>query len=139
MKIGHADDDRVKTGVTVILPDEPALCGVDVRGGGPGTRETDTLALGGLVDRVHAIVLAGGSVYGLAAADSVCRELGAKGIGFVAGPPPIPVSPIVPPAILFDNANSGDKDWGTTPPYERLGREALHSVSHGGVVRHLVR
>lgn len=130
MKIGHADDDRVKTGVTVILPDEPALCGVDVRGGGPGTRETDTLALGGLVDRVHAIVLAGGSVYGLAAADSVCRELGAKGIGFVAGPPPIPVSPIVPSAILFDNANGGDKDWGTTPPYERLGREALHSVSH---------
>ena len=130
LKIGHAQDETVKTGVTVILPDEPALCGVDVRGGGPGTRETDTLALGGLVDRVHAIVLSGGSVYGLAAADAVCRELGAKGVGFVAGPPPIPVSPIVPSAILFDNANGGDKNWGTKPPYPKLGKAALRSVSH---------
>ena len=130
LKIGHAQDVNVKTGVTVILPDEPALCGVDVRGGGPGTRETDTLALGGLVDRVHAIVLSGGSVYGLAAADGVCRELGRKGIGFVAGPPPIPVSPIVPSAILFDNANGGDKNWGAEPPYLELGQKALKLVSH---------
>ncbi|MEL6686451.1 MAG: P1 family peptidase [Pseudomonadota bacterium] len=130
LKIGHAHDAKVKTGVTVILPDEPALCAVDVRGGGPGTRETDTLALGGLVDRVHAIVLSGGSVYGLAAADGVCRELGRKGIGFVAGPPPIPVSPIVPSAILFDNANGGDKDWGGHPPYLELGQKALGAVSH---------
>lgn len=129
LQIGHAHDARVKTGVTVLLPDNPALCAVDVRGGGPGTRETDTLALGGLVDRVHAIVLAGGSVYGLAAADAVCSALGAKNIGFVAGPPPIPVSPIVPSAILFDNANGGDKDWGLTPPFHRLGRDALASVS----------
>lgn len=129
LQIGHAHDVNVKTGVTVLLPDTPALCAVDVRGGGPGTRETDTLALGGLVDRVHAIVLAGGSVYGLAAADAVCSELGAKGIGFVAGPPPIPVSPIVPSAILFDNANGGDKRWGRTPPFHRLGREALTAAS----------
>lgn len=129
LQIGHAHDAGVKTGVTVLLPNNPALCAVDVRGGGPGTRETDTLALGGLVDRVHAIVLAGGSVYGLAAADAVCCELGAKRVGFVAGPPPIPVSPIVPSAILFDNANGGDKDWGPTPPFHRLGREALASVS----------
>lgn len=130
VRIGHAHDSDVRTGVTVILPDAPSLCAVDVRGGGPGTRETDTLALGGLVNRVHAIVLAGGSVYGLAAADSVCRELGARGIGFVAGPPPIPVSPIVPSAILFDNANGGNKDWGTSPPYENLGRDALKAASH---------
>lgn len=129
LQIGHAHDVSVKTGVTVLLPDNPALCAVDVRGGGPGTRETDTLALGGLVDRVHAVVLAGGSVYGLAAADAVCAELGAKGVGFVAGPPPIPVSPIVPSAILFDNANGGDKGWGQTPPFHRLGGEALASVS----------
>lgn len=129
LQIGHAHDAAVKTGVTVLLPDAPALCAVDVRGGGPGTRETDTLALGGLVDRVHAIVLAGGSVYGLAAADAVCCELGAKGVGFVAGPPPIPVSPIVPSAILFDNANGGDKRWGQTPPFYRLGREALAAAS----------
>lgn len=129
LQIGHAHDARVKTGVTVLLPDNPALCAVDVRGGGPGTRETDTLALGGLVDRVHAVVLAGGSVYGLAAADAVCCALGAKNIGFVAGPPPIPVSPIVPSAILFDNANGGDKDWGQTPPFYQLGQDALASVS----------
>jgi L-aminopeptidase/D-esterase-like protein len=128
LKIGHAHDPHVKTGVTVLLPDNPALCAVDVRGGGPGTRETDTLALGGLVDRVHAIVLSGGSVYGLAAADAVCAELGAKGIGFVAGPPPIPVSPVVPSAILFDNANGGNKAWGATPPFYRLGQEALASA-----------
>jgi len=129
LRIGHAHDGTVRTGVTVIVPDAPSLCAVDVRGGGPGTRETDTLALGGLVDRVHAIVLSGGSVYGLAAADAVCAELGAKGVGFVAGPPPIPVSPIVPSAILFDNANGGDKNWGRTPPYRSLGVAALESLS----------
>lgn len=129
LRIGHAHDETVRTGVTVIVPDAPSLCAVDVRGGGPGTRETDTLALGGLVDRVHAIVLSGGSVYGLAAADAVCAELGAKGVGFVAGPPPIPVSPIIPSAILFDNANGGDKSWGRTPPYRSLGQTALESLS----------
>ena len=128
--IGHAHDEKIRTGVTVIVPDDPSLCAVDVRGGGPGTRETDTLALGGLVDRVHAIVLSGGSVYGLAAADAVCAELGSKGVGFVAGPPPIPVSPIVPSAILFDNANGGDKNWGGTPPYHALGKAAWTALSH---------
>lgn len=129
LQIGHAHDAAIKTGVTVLKPTDPALCVVDVRGGGPGTRETDTLALGGLVDRVHAVVFAGGSVYGLAAADAVCADLGAQGIGYAAGPPPIPVSPIVPSAILFDNANGGDKDWGNSPPFHRLGREALAAVA----------
>lgn len=128
LKIGHAHDVNIRTGVTVILPDEAALCSVDIRGGGPGTRETDTLAHGGLVDRVHAIVLAGGSVYGLAAADAVCGELGRQGIGFVAGPSPIPVSPIVPAAILFDNANGGNKDWGARSPFATLGRAALNAA-----------
>ncbi|WP_298917894.1 P1 family peptidase [uncultured Algimonas sp.] len=129
LRIGHAHDPVVRTGVTVVVPDRPAVCAVDIRGGGPGTRETDTLALGGLIERVHAIVLAGGSVYGLAAADAVCRDLGARGIGFVAGPPPVPVSPIVPAAILFDNANGGDKDWGAAPPFRALGHDALDTAS----------
>jgi D-aminopeptidase len=129
IEIGHAHDAVIKTGVTVLKPTNPALCAVDIRGGGPGTRETDTLAFGGLVDRVHAVVFAGGSVYGLAAADAVCADLGARGVGYAAGPPPIPVSPIVPSAILFDNANGGDKDWGDSPPFHRLGRAALASVS----------
>lgn len=128
LKIGQAHNERVKTGVTVLLPDQPIRCGVDVRGGGPGTRETDALGDSGLIDSVHAIVLSGGSVYGLDAASSVTADLGAQGIGYNAAPPPIPVSPIVPAAILFDNANGGDKDWGTEPPFAKLGREALQNA-----------
>ena len=127
-QLGHAHDAKAQTGVTVILPDAPARAAVDVRGGGPGTRETDTLAHGGLIERVHAVVLAGGSVYGLAAADAVCAELGARGVGFDTGRPGVPVSPIVPAAILFDNANGGDKAWGSGPPFARLGREALNAA-----------
>jgi len=128
LRIGQAHDAKVKTGVTVILPDNPASCAVDVRGGGPGTREICALQDGGLIDSVHAVVLAGGSVYGLAAADGVTSFLGDKGIGYVAGPAPIPVSPIVPSAILFDNANGGDKSWGNNPPFRGLGFAACHAA-----------
>ena len=65
LSVGQAHDNEVKTGVTVVLPDKPVTCSVDVRGGGPGTRETETLNDGGLIDKVHAICLSGGSVYGL--------------------------------------------------------------------------
>ena len=129
LKVGQSYDEKVRTGVTVLLPDQPVKCAVDVRGGGPGTRETDALGDSGLIDRVHGIVLSGGSVYGLDAASSVTAELGAQGIGYSAAPAPVPVSPIVPSAILFDNANGGDKNWGTQPPFSRLGREALANVS----------
>ena len=125
IKVGNAHDDKIKTGVSVIVPDKPVLCAVDVRGGGPGTRETDALSSDGSVENVHAIVLSGGSVYGLAAADAVCAELGRRRIGYEVAPAPVPVSPIVPAAILFDNANGGNKDWGDTPPFAHLGREAL--------------
>jgi len=128
LKLGQAHDEAVKTGVTVIMPDTPASCAVDVRGGGPGTRETDTLNDGGLIDKVHAIVLSGGSVYGLAAADGVCAWLGDKRIGYAPGSAPIPVSPIVPSAILFDNANGGNKSWGLDPPYRSLGLKACESM-----------
>jgi len=130
LKIGQAHDVAVKTGVTVILPDIPATCAVDVRGGGPGTRETDTLQDGGLIDQVHSICLSGGSVYGLAAADGVCAWLGSQRIGYAPGPEPIPVSPIVPSAILFDNANGGDKDWGLEPPFRKLAIEACQTASN---------
>jgi D-aminopeptidase len=123
-KVGQAHDARVKTGVTVILPDSPAKCAVDVRGGGPGTREIMALQDGGLIEEVHAVVLSGGSVYGLAAADGVTAWLGHKRIGYAPGPAPIPVSPIVPSAILFDNANGGDKEWGLEPPFRALGQLA---------------
>ena len=130
VQVGCAHDAAARTGVTVILPERAAVCGVDVRGGGPGTRETDTLALGGLVERVHAVVLSGGSVYGLAAADGVCAWLGAQGIGYRASAnDAVPLSPIVPAAILFDNANGGDKTWGAEPPFRRLGVRACEAAS----------
>jgi L-aminopeptidase/D-esterase-like protein len=126
LKVGQAEDLAVRSGVTVVLPDERAVCAADVRGGGPGTRETDALAAENLVEAVDAVVLSGGSVYGLAAADGVAAWLGARGRGFVVSPDPaVPPSPVVPAAILFDLANGGDKRWGETPPYAALGRAAV--------------
>lgn len=124
LRVGQAQDVGVRTGVTVILPDARAVCAADVRGGAPGTRETDALAPENLVDALDAVVLSGGSVYGLAAADGVVAWLGARGRGFglVEG---IPKSPVVPGAILFDMANGGDKGWGEEPPYRELGRRAV--------------
>jgi L-aminopeptidase/D-esterase-like protein len=126
LKVGQTHDAPARTGVTVILPDAAAVAACDVRGGAPGTRETDALAPENLVDHAHAIVLSGGSVYGLAAADAVAAALGAKGVGFRLAPASnAPPSPLVPAAILFDLANGGAKDWGEDPPYRRLARAAL--------------
>ncbi|MEX6724599.1 P1 family peptidase [Parapedomonas caeni] len=129
LRLGHAHDAAVRTGVTVILPDDPAVMGVDVRGGGPGTRETDALAPGNLVERFHGLVLAGGSVFGLGAADAVVAWLSARGVGLALGPRAIPV---VPGAILFDLANGGDKAWGDAPPYGRLGIAAAEAAWAAG-------
>lgn len=128
LTIGEAHDAKARTGVTVILPDQRAACAVDVRGGGPGTRETDALTAGNLVRSVDAIVLSGGSVYGLGSADGVAAWLGARGRGFsMTKQPGVPPSPIVPTAILFDLANGGDKNWGLNPPYRDL---ALRAMDH---------
>jgi L-aminopeptidase/D-esterase-like protein len=130
LKVGQADDPVARTGVTVILPDERSVCAVDVRGGAPGTRETDALAPENLVDAVDAVVLSGGSVYGLAAADGVVAWLGAHGRGYgLAADPAVPPSPVVPGAILFDMANGGDKEWGENPPYRALGRQAAAAAA----------
>lgn len=126
LKVGQAHDALVQTGVTVIMPDNPIVMGVDVRGGGPGTRDTDALDPTCLVEKVHGLVLAGGSVFGLAAADGVSACLSEQGIGLPFGPRTIPV---VPSAILFDLMNGGDKNWGTEPPYRALGVEALGAIS----------
>jgi L-aminopeptidase/D-esterase-like protein len=125
--VGHAQDIKARTGATVVLPDDRAVAAVDVRGGGPGTRETDALAADTLVEAADAIVLAGGSVYGLAAADAVTAWLGARGRGFHLAPG-APPAPIVPAAILFDLANGGDKRWGLTPPYHALGLAAVKAA-----------
>ncbi len=129
LRVGHAHDPQARTGVTVILPDIPCVGAVDVRGGGPGTRETDALACDTLVEAVDALVLAGGSVYGLAAADGVAAWLGARGRGFALRPAPgVPPSPIVPAAILYDLANGGEKAWGLEPPYRELGIAAAEAA-----------
>jgi len=133
-QVGQAEDHAVRTGVTVIIPDKPVAMGVDVRGGGPGTRDTEALDPSCLVDKVHGLVLSGGSVFGLAAADSVTAALSQAGVGLPFG---LRAIPVVPSAILFDLANGGDKDWGDEPPYHRLGTEALAAISstvqHGRV------
>jgi len=127
--VGSAHDAAALSGVTVIKPEDRVVCAVDVRGGGPGTRETEALAPENLVDAVDAIVLAGGSVYGLAAADGVTAALGARGEGFaLMDTPGVPRSPVVPAAILYDLANGGDKAWGEEPPYHALGRAALDAA-----------
>jgi len=129
LRVGIAQDSRVRTGTTVILPDYPAIAAVDVRGGGPATRETDALGEDNLVQTIDALVFSGGSVYGLAAADGVAAWLGQQGRGYALRPAPgVPVSPIVPTACLYDLSNAGDKDWQLTPPYRQLGIEAVGKV-----------
>ena len=114
--IGHhtADSDGWLTGTTVILAQHGAVGGADVRGGGPGTRETDLLQPSAMVQAVHAVVLTGGSAYGLAAADGVLRSLGERGIGFPVPTPqadrPAAVVPIVPAAVIFDLGRGGVVD-----------------------------
>jgi L-aminopeptidase/D-esterase-like protein len=128
--VGQAHDAGARTGVSVILPDRPAVCAVDVRGGAPGTRETDALSPQALVERIDAVVLSGGSVHGLAAADGVCAWLGKRGRGyrFAQLDASIPAAPVVPAAILFDLANGGDKAWGSEPPYRALGQKAVEAA-----------
>ena len=107
LRVGHWTDAERGTGCTVVLAaDEGAVAGVDVRGSAPGTRETDLLSPTALVERVNAVCLAGGSAFGLAAADGVVRRLAERGIGFATGIRPVP---IVPAAILFD-LGVGDPD-----------------------------
>lgn len=131
-KVGNAQDLKIRTGTTVILADEPAIAAVAVAGGGPGTRETDLLAGGTLVEAVDAIVLSGGSAFGLGAADGVASGLKAADRGYAFGgarQPGVPLPPLVPAAILYDLSNGGDKDWGEPSPYPALGREAFDAAA----------
>jgi D-aminopeptidase len=121
LAVGHADDARLRSGVTVILPGAPAHGAADLRGGAPGTRETETMADAGLVNQLHALVLSGGSAFGLDAATGVQSFLREGGIGFEVGPARVP---IVPQAILFDLLNGGDKNWGLHSPYRDIAYEA---------------
>jgi L-aminopeptidase/D-esterase-like protein len=119
--VGNADAARLASGVTTIVFDEPAVVSVDVRGGAPGTRETDLLEPHRTVERIDAVVLSGGSAFGLDAASGVQGFLREQGRGFAIGELRIP---IVTGAVLFDMQNGGDKNWERFPPYRELGYAA---------------
>ena len=125
LRVGHAHDAQVRTGTTVLVGERPFTAGLHVMGGAPGTRESDLLAPDKLVQEVDALVLSGGSAFGLGAADGVMEGLRAQGRGFAVGDIRVP---IVPGAILFDLLNGGDKGWDQSP-YPRLGRAALEAAA----------
>ncbi|MCG6857704.1 MAG: P1 family peptidase [Salaquimonas sp.] len=125
LTVGNAHDARLKSGVTAVLSEEPAVPAVHVMGGAPGTRETDLLEAHNTVQVVHALVLSGGSAFGLDAASGVQAALRERGIGLPVGNYPIP---IVPAAILSDVMTGGDKDWGRYPPYRELAYDAVQAA-----------
>lgn len=128
IRVGNAEDHGARTGVTVVSFDTAMRCAVDVRGGGPATRETNAVGPAGTLGIAHAITLSGGSVFGLAAADQVAVQLSNNGEGFRpdSGVPPVP---IVPAASLFDLSNGGAKAWGVEPPYRSLAATAMTRAS----------
>lgn len=121
VRVGHADDATLASGVTAVVFDAPAVAAIDVRGGGPGTREGSLLDLANTVERVDAIALAGGSAFGLDAGGGVQAWLAEQGRGFAIREARVP---IVPGAIVFDLLNGGDKTWGRFAPYRELGYAA---------------
>ena len=126
VRVGHADDRALASGVTAVVFDHPAVAAIDVRGGGPGTREGALLDLANTVERIDAIALGGGSAFGLDAGGGVQAWLAEQGRGFaVRGA----VIPIVPGAIMFDLLNGGDKAWGRFAPYRDLGYAAAAAAS----------
>src|SRR5262244_1772529 len=119
--VGHADDARLASGVTAIVFEEPAVAAVDVRGGAPGTRETDLLEPHRTAERIDAVVLSGGSAFGLDAGAGAQALLRERGRGFAIADIRVP---LVCGAVLFDLLNGGDKNWGRFPPYRDLGYRA---------------
>ncbi|GGL72524.1 P1 family peptidase [Wenxinia marina] len=124
LRVGNASDAALKSGVTVLTADAPFVASVHVMGGAPGTRETDLLDPDRTVQEVDALVLSGGSAFGLGAAEGVMAALRAAGRGVAVGPARVP---IVPAAIVFDLLNGGRKDW-TDSPYPALGRAAFEAA-----------
>jgi L-aminopeptidase/D-esterase-like protein len=126
VRVGHADDARLASGVTAVIFDSPAVAAIDVRGGGPGTREGSLLDLANTVERIDAIALSGGSAFGLEAGGGVQAWLAEQGRGFVVRGA---VIPIVPGAIMFDLLNGGNKAWGRFAPYRDLGYAAASNAA----------
>ncbi len=126
LSVGQATDKALGSGATAILFDEPAVAALDLRGGGPGTRETELLDPAATVERIDAISISGGSAFGLEAAAGVMALLAEQGRGFAIGTARVP---IVPGAILFDLLGPGDKNWGRFPPYRELGHAAAKAAA----------
>jgi L-aminopeptidase/D-esterase-like protein len=124
--VGNATDLKIGSGATAIVFDRPAVAAADIRGGGPGVRETALLDPGATVQEVDAIAISGGSAFGLETAAGVMACLAEQGRGFQVGAARIP---IVPGAILFDLLSGGDKNWGRNPPYRELGYEAAKNAA----------
>src|ERR1700674_2461670 len=126
VRVGHAGDAALASGVTAVVFDQPAVAAMDVRGGGPGTREGALLDVANTVEKIDAIALSGGSAFGLEAGGGVQAWLAEQGRGLnVRGA----VIPIVPGAIMFDLLNGGDKAWGRFAPYRDLGYAAAAAAS----------
>ena len=128
IRVGHCSDLSLASGVTCIIFDQPATASISVLGGGPGGRDTALLEPDMSVEQIDALVLSGGSAFGLDAAGGVQSWLRAQGRGFAVGGMRIP---LVPQAILFDLLNGGDKNWGRMPPYWEFGYRAAESATDG--------
>ncbi|MGH6779928.1 MAG: P1 family peptidase [Bradyrhizobium sp.] len=126
VSVGHAHDARLASGVTAIIFWQPAVAAIDIRGGGPGTREDAVLDLANTLERVDGFALAGGSAFGLDAGGGVQAYLAEQGRGLAVRGALIP---IVPGAIVFDLLNGGDKAWGRFPPYRDLGYAATAAAA----------
>ena len=127
VRVGHADDAALASGVTAVIFDAPVVAAIDVRGGGPGIRDGAVLDLGNTVERIDAIALSGGSAFGLETGGGVQAWLAEQGRGFAVGAARVP---IVPGAVVFDLSNGGDKTWGRFAPYRELGYAAAAAASH---------
>lgn len=127
VRVGHAEDAKLASGATAIIFDQPAVAAIDIRGGGPGTREDALLDLASTQERVDAIALSGGSAFGIETGGGVQAWLAEQGRGLnIRGA----VIPLVPGAIVFDLLNGGDKAWGRFAPYRDLGYAAALAASH---------
>jgi hypothetical protein len=126
VRVGHADDVALASGVTAIVFDQAVVAAMDVRGGGPGIREGALLDLANTVEKIDAIALSGGSAFGLEAGGGVQAWLAEKGRGFKIADA---VIPIVPSAVCFDLLNGGNKKWGRFAPYRDLGYAAAAAAS----------
>lgn len=128
LSVGHSTDLSLGSGVTVVVFDEPAIASGTIFGGAPGSRDTALLDPSMTVGTVDALVLSGGSAFGLDAAGGVQSGLREMGRGFQVGATRVP---IVPQAILMDLLNGGNKDWGLHSPYRDMGYEALANAVEG--------